>query len=251
MRHMKRLFAAAVAFGMLGSGAQAAKIGTFDVDPSLGVTSFSGVSGRFTTTSHRGNDLGALGNNWGNVFSGDNSEQSHLAFAGLNLGTGFPDTFLTGTFANSIFNNTGIDIIAFENGDPPRDGNSNSVPANDPTNVETELLAASLDGSSGSFVDFSILGFLSPAEIGGTETRRGAYVLGLDLSDLGVADGASISSLVFGNTGAALDHDPDIIWGGGVTGAASATSVVPLPAGLPLMLTALTGLALLRRKRAG
>lgn len=248
---MKRLFAAAVAFGMLGSGAQAATIGTFDVDPSLGVTSFSGVSGTFTTTPHRSNDLGALGNNWGNVFTGNNSELSHLAFQGPNPGPGDPNTVLTGTFANSIFNNTGIDIIAFETGDPPADANGNSVPANDPTNVETELLAASLDGSSGSFVDFSILGFLSPAEIGGTETRRGAYVLGLDLSDLGVADGASISSLVFGNTGAALDHDPDIIWGGGVTGAASAASVVPLPAGLPLMLTALTGLALLRRKRAG
>lgn len=232
---------------LVGAPAQAVNIGGLvDVDPNLGVASFTGASGSFSTNSHPNNDLGALGNNWGGVFIGDSTAQRRLNFLGSDPGPGGdPNVFITANFLNPIVNNAGIDVVLFEQGDPPTDGSNVTVAPDDPTNDELELIAASLDGSNGSFADFSVLGFLTSAQVGGSATSFGVYVFGLDLSLLGVADGASVSSLVFGNTGAFLDHDPDIVWGGGVAAA------IPVPAALPLMasVVGLLGVAGWRRRR--
>ena len=151
-------------------------------------------------------------------------------------------------FLNTILNIPGIDIIAFESGDTPTDGANLPVSPGDPSNDEVENLAASLTGAPGSFVDFTVLDFLTEAQVGGSATAFGVYVLGLDLSDLGLAEGDHVSALVFGNSGSYLDHDPDIAWAGGVTGAAG--PVIPLPPALPLMLGGLAMLGVLRRRAA-
>lgn len=211
--------------------------GTYDVDPNLGVASFSSTSGSFSTNSHPNNDLGALSNNWGGIFGGDSAAQRRLNFLGSNPGAGNANVTATAVFQNAIFNNPGIDIIAFEQGDVPTDGSNNPVAANDPTNDEVELLSASLTGAAGTFVDFTVLDFLTSSQVGGTSTTFGVYVFGIDLDSLGVASQTSISSLTFGNSSGFLDHDPDIVWGGGVTGAA-----VAVPEASAMLSLALVGL---------
>ncbi len=231
----------AVSLALSAGSAQADLVGGaggHNVDPTLGVASFSGATGTFSTNSHTFAQIGALGNNWGNVHSGGSGNR-RLNFTGLNPGAGDPTSSIKGTFLNTIFNNPGIDLIVFESGDAPTDG-SNTVDFDDPGNTELEILAASLNGNSGSYVDFVPLGFLLANQVGGTSTTFGVYVLGLDLDSLGIANGASITSLFFGNSGAFNDHDPDIVWGGGVTGAASA--VPEASAGLCVLVAGVLGI---------
>ncbi|GMG81067.1 hypothetical protein LNKW23_02790 [Paralimibaculum aggregatum] len=241
--------AVALSLGLGAGAAQAVVIGgSYDVNPALGVESFGPATGSYSTNSHSYADIGALGNNWGGVFIDDSAAQRRLNFLGSDPGAGNANVYLEAFFINTILNIPGIDIIAFESGDTPTDAANNPVPANDPTNDEVENLSASLTGAAGTFADFTVLGFLTDAQVGGSATSFGVYVLGLDLGDLGLAEGDFVSSLVFGNSASLLDHDPDIVWGGGVTGAEG--PVVPVPAALPLLLSALGMLGLLRRRAA-
>ncbi|QEG33366.1 hypothetical protein [Bythopirellula goksoeyrii] len=216
--------------------------GGYDVDPTLGVGSISGATGSFSTNSHSYAQIGALGYNWGGIYVGGTAPYAarRLNFLGTDPGVGGdPNTYITGSFLNPIFNNPGIDIIIFESGGTPTNGSS-TVDFDDPTNTQLELVAASLSGTTGTYVDFVPLDFLTDSEVGGSSTTFGVYVYGLDLSSLSVAGGTSVSSLYFGNSGAYLDHDPDVVWGGGVTGAAVA--VPEASAGLCVLLAGVLGI---------
>jgi hypothetical protein len=155
---------------------------------------------------------------------------------------------LQGTFGAAIYNNPGVDILIFESGDPP------TAPGNY-SNNQYELVSASLTGANGTWIDASILGFLAQNQLGGTSTSFGTYVYGIDLSNLGVAEGASISSLFFGNTcGASCaggGNNPDVVWIGGVAGAdaAAAPETTPLPTALPMFLSGVFGVGGLLRWR--
>jgi hypothetical protein len=254
---MKFKYLAFVGATLLGaSQAQATSIGSYDVDPSLAVTSASSYVGSFN--AHNTNAGGypsivALGNLLGYIYNGNTSEdrltfnEAKTAFTGSN-----PNASLKGTFGASIFNNTGVDIYIFESGDAP-------AGPGDYSNNQFELLSASLTGANGTWVNSSLLGFVPQSQLGGSSTTFGVYVYGIDLTDLGLSTGASIAALYFGNTcGASCaggTNNPDVEWIGGRLGSAAAepASETPLPGALPLFasgLAAVGGMAGWRRRRA-
>ena len=229
--------------------------GTYDVDTTLAVTSISNEVGSLNAHLTGGGgypDLVALGNLLGWTFNGNTTEDrltfndSKTAFTGSD-----PNASIQGTFGAPIFNNAGVDIYIFESGNNP-------AGPGDYSNNEYELVSASASGASGSWVNASILGFLFQSQLGTGSTSFGTYVLGIDLSDLGVALGASVSSLYFGNTcgscagGPGGANNPDVVWLGGKLGtnAAAAASPVPLPGALPLLVSGLGALGAFRWRRS-
>ena len=219
------------------------------------VTSLSGYVGSFN--AHNTNSGGypsivALGNLLGYIYNGNTSEdrltfnEAKTAFTGAN-----PNAYAKGTFAAPIFNNSGFDIYIFNSGDAP------TAPGNY-SNNQYELVSASLTGATGTWVNSTLLGFVHQSQLGGASNAFGVYVYGIDLSSLGLAEGASVASLSFGNTcGAACgggDNNPDVEWIGGRLGtAAPEASATPLPGALPLFVSGLAGIggvAGWRRRRA-
>ncbi len=228
-------------------------IGGFNIDDSKEVSGLSQLTGFSDTFTHPFSTLGNLGNNWGSLvdpLSRPNRVLSLNDDFGTQAGTdqlqpassGSPNSSVLASFESSISNSAGFDALFFELGDPPADvqGGQGPIGAGDPGNGEIEYLAASLDGTAGSFVDLSVLGFIPAALIGGLTDSRGVYVFGLDLDIFQVSE---ISSIFIGNSRTGFDWDPDVVYAAG-----TAVVSTPLPAGLPLLLTALVGLGLVRRK---
>jgi hypothetical protein len=248
-----------VALGALLIGmsqAQAATVsvgGFYDIDTALGVASISNEVGYLNahlTGSPGYAPFVSMSGLLGYVFNGNTSEDRLTLNDGKDLTGTNPLASFQGTFGGLVYNNPGVDLYIFESGDAP-------VAAGDYSNNQYELVSASTSGTSGTWLDATILGFLYWSQLGGTDDRYGLYVYGIDLTDLGVADGASVASLYFGNTcgpdcagGKMGGNNPDVEWIGGVAGAAVAA--VPLPAGLPLLAGGLGLMALfgLRKKPA-
>jgi len=230
---------AVLSLGMSQANASSVTFGSFTIDTALAVTSLTDGVGSLNA-HHTGSggypDMLALPGNilTGYVFNGDTSEDrltfndGKTAFTGPN-----PNASMKGTFGAPIYNNLGVDVYIFESGDAP----------NPPLNNQFELIAASTSGAAGTWINASQLGFLTQADLGGSNTTFGLYVYGIDLSDLGITDGASLAALYFGNTcGANVNcatangggNNPDVELIVGVDGAGSPLSSTPLPAALPL-----------------
>lgn len=232
----RSIFAAAVL--LASQNAYAATVGGFEIDPSKGVATFSNPTGTYSTSSGPNyTTLYSFGNSWGGIYvqsvQGGSYSGRRLNF----LGTTGHDVSIQANFTAPIVNQAGHDFYIFESGD------ANSAT---PPNGDTDWVAAKLT-SGGSWVDLDLLGFLTSTEVGGpVTTAYGVYVFGLDFSDLGVAPGASLTSLIFGNSTTGLDgvRDPDIVYG-----AAAATSEVPLPAALPLFVAGLGALGIFARRK--
>lgn len=154
---------------------------------------------------------------------------------------------LTGTFNSPVVNRTGIDVFIFELGGNDamsfnvNGGNSITWQSGEfgtaLTSVTTDVLKmrnAANDGDlSGSTPDLDTL--LSNAVRIQTTSTQDIKAVGIDLSDLGIADGASVSS--FGISGGG--SDPVII----------AALPMPIPELSSALLGTLGALALLRRRR--
>lgn len=208
---MKIRYLAAAGLAVVSlSQAQGATVnigGTYAIDTTLGVTSVSDRVGSFaahTTNTGGYPQFATIGNTLGTVYNADYSaglaSEDRLSFNNYENNTNGPsftgsnpNASIKTTFGGAIYNNVGVDIYIFESGTPSSPGNN-----------QFELLAASVSGASGSWVTATQIGFLyanpdlGNAMSGGT--GFGLYVYGIDLSDLGIADGASISALYFGNT---------------------------------------------------
>ncbi len=250
----------ALALGISQAHATSVTFGSWTIDTGLAVTTLSNGVGSLNahlTGSGGYPTMWALPGNilTGYVFNGNTTEDrltfndAKTAFTGAD-----PNASMKGTFANPIYNNPGIDIYIFESGDAPTANYANG---------QYELIAASPTGASGTWVNASILGFLTQADLGGSSTAFGLYVYGIDLSDLGFADGASVAALFFGNTcGANVScatangggNNPDVELIVGVDGAASpAVAATPLPGALPMFVSGLGligGVFGMRRRRA-
>jgi hypothetical protein len=231
-------------------GAYAATVGGYEIDPTKAVGSFStpvaGAGASFSTNSGPNyTTLYAFGNSWGGIYvqsvEGGVYSGRRLNFNGV---TG-NDVHIRANFTAPIVNQAGIDFYVFESGD----ANANPAP-----NGDTDYVAVSLTGLAGSWVDMTLLSFLPSTTLGapvGTPPF-GVYVYGIDFSSLGVAPGATLASLFFGNstTNVAGVRDPDIVYGA----AAALAAETPVPAALPLFATGLGALGLLayrrRRKQA-
>ncbi len=237
--------------GLLGfsAAAQADTVligGLYEIDTDLTVESLTDASGSFNVSSHPYDDLFDLDYNWGSSNDTDlmGQGQERLSFNTAPTATGPGSSILAG-FLNDVTNGAGIDVIFFESGDAPLTDQPDLPEEDwlDPiANLEIELLAASLDGTASSWVDLVVLDFLTGDEVGADGiTSFGVYVYGLDLSTLGIADGATVSELHIGNTVGSTDQDPDVVYAAGAT-------VIPAPATLALL--GLGALAGRRRRRA-
>lgn len=237
MRWMKALIVAA---GILVTSTQAnaipATVGSFNLGQNIPVnnlTDFSAIS----DFSVFGMNYGTLfdPNNWGVLFSGDTNTRV-LEFEDHLIDTSPHHSELKAHFAQPIAESgQTYDVYAFESGSAP--------PTSLPENIQ-----ASLDGSSGSWISFAILGFVNSADIGGPTGTTGVYVFGLNLADLGVAPGVGVSALYIRNAASSIagNQDPDIVYMTGV-------SAVPIPAALPLLASGLSALGVIgwrRRSRA-
>jgi len=207
-----RRFLIAVAALALSLPAHAVTIGgIYEIDPSLAITTLSNKSGSIATHGHNYSTFTALGNNWGG--SGRRTTLND------SKASGAPNASLMGTFANPLTNIPGYDFYLFESGDA----------STAPNWSQAELVAVSLTGAAGTWIDMAIVGFLLGTDVGDARgTNYGVYVLAFDLSALGVADGVTVSSLYFANSGTrASNNNPDIVYAAGV-------AVTPLPGALPL-----------------
>lgn len=229
---------------MLTSSTQAASVtvgGAWTVDDSEVITSIGSYSGGFTSHGHSYSDLFAFGSNWGALYDGNTSSR-RLTFETGATATG-PGSSLYAGFSAPITNGIGYDVLFFESGDSPTKDQPLLPPQDhlDPIlNLEIELLSASLSGAASTWVDMTVVDFLIGTSVGDAGgTNYGVYVYALDLSDLGIPLGGTLSNLYIGNTLGSTDGDPDIVLGVG-------TGSVPEPASLALI--GLGGLALIRRR---
>ncbi|WP_442482876.1 PEP-CTERM sorting domain-containing protein [Aeoliella sp. SH292] len=252
-RNPYMIAAIAVLLGLGTAASHASTVlvgGLYEVDTDLTVKSLTSSSGSFNVVSHDYDDLFALDYNWGSSNDTDlaGQQQERLSFNTAPTVAGPGSSILAG-FLNPVTNGAGIDVIFFESGDAPTTNQPGLPEAdwlNPLANNQIELLAVSVDRTAGSWVDVVVLDFLTGDEVGEDGvTDYGVYVYGLDLSTLGIADGATVSQLYVGNTVGSIARNPDVVYAAGA-------NVIPEPSTIAILgIAGVAGLAMVRRRRQG
>jgi len=231
-------------FGLTAGLFASAQAAPFTIPVTIGPVTLS-ADGALTDAIVRGTGAGpgVLGDLPGSPYQVGDSVDDFLDFDFETEATIHDDDFIELFFANTLVNGAGFDFVVFEvfNQSDPAGLvlEFMGIDVNDIIRIEaTQIVAGADDPTNGRYA-FDVDGD------GTIDNNEGVFIYGFDLSDIGLAMGATLTQSIFlsaGDAGAA-----DIAHVAGIN--FQTVPDIPIPAAAPLFLAGLAALRFARRRK--